>query len=469
MLLAGGKDKEMPRTKKDTAATPIAGEVEITENPKIPLEEEKVSTVQPEGNEGSAASQESSGQAPPAEKKKPLNKWRKSKPKKNMKTGGNNSKNKAKKKEKPQPPAEITREELVKGAFEAKSKDREKRIRTSTRPSVPKYQGKGVISTTNPTRKADTKKEFDIAREEALQDFRASLDPNARRKLTGTVVGSNTLIAPDGEPLVIALVLYKGVLVNIPADEFLVPYRDYKTGEIVEFDRHEMTPLRIKTHIRRRFGSEVDFRVTRILDGDEILGSRLLAMEEIKDRWWRRAKMKKEKDENGNYLPVLRKGVVCKARIVCVIDSGIYIELLGVESYLAAAEIGQTYINSVQNMYQPGQMIDVVIKEIKFFDDGEIAFKASNRLVNRNKQKEFFDRIKINDNFQGEVVMIKYDEKAKLTKFMVKVSEELQVFCSIGPNVIKFPKLHSIVEVRVTEKHEKALHLAGYIVHLLKY
>ena len=469
MLLAGGKDKEMPRTKKDTAATPIASEVGITENPKIPLEEEKISKVQPEGSDTPIASQENPEGAPPAEKKKPLNKWRKSKTKKNTKPNGKEANSKVKEEKPEEPPAEMTKDELAVGALEAKSKDHKKRISTSTRPSVPKYRGKGVISATNPTRRADTKKEIDVIKEEVLQDFRASLDPNARRKLTGTVVGSNTLIAPDGKPLVIALVLYRGVLVNIPADEFLVPYREYKTGEMVEFDRDEMTPLRIKTHIRRRFGSEVDFRVTRILDGKEILGSRLLAMEEIRDRWWKRAKMKNEKDENGNYLPVMRKGVTCKARIVCVINSGIYIELLGVESYLSAAEIGQTYIDSVQNMYQPGQKIDVVIKDIKFYADGEIAFKASNRLVNKDEQKEFFDRIKINDNFQGEVVMIKYDEKAKLTKFMVKVSEELQVFCSIGPNVIKFPRLHSIVEVRVTEKHENALHLAGYIVHLLKY
>lgn len=332
-------------------------------------------------------------------------------------------------------------------------------------PRIPQFRSGGAIVSNA------EKKEYRNAlyqERKAVQDeFQASLDINSRVKLKGTLVGTSFLNVKQGEPpLVLALVSYKGTIVKIPAHDFLLPYKDKETGEWIPYTRQNFSVETIKKTLKRRLDSEVDFRITKILSDGTAIGSRVLAMEELKDYWWIKS-VAKTKSSEGNPVPYIRAGITAKPRIVTVVNSGIYIELLGVESFIPTQELGHIYIDSAKDLYRTGQTIDVVITKV-VREDNNIMFWASNRLASLNIFREDFEHVNRGDTYRGEVIFALFDKVKNESAFMVKISDNLQVRCTMGTNITRIPKKGSLVEICITGKYKDTLMLSGLVTHTIK-
>ena len=332
----------------------------------------------------------------------------------------------------------------------------------------PQYRSGGaIVSNAEEKKYGRATSELDRQRQRIYEDFRASLDKNSRAKLKGILVGaSELLIEPDEPTLVIAIVDYKGCKVKIPAHDFLLPMQREGKGEALAFTRANFDSKDIKRVIKRRFGSEVDFRVTKILEDGTVLASRLKAMQELRQQWWFDA-VSKTKDKDGKPMPHIRAGLLAKPRIVTVIDSGIYIELLGVESYIANKDLGHVFIDSARDFFKVGEKIDVVIQKVERNEDGQVRFWASNRLATLSRFRRDFDQIMVGDNFIGEVLFVNFDKQNNQLFFFVKIGDRVQVRCTMGKNITRIPVKGSVVQIRIINKFEDTLMLTGVMIHLV--
>ena len=332
-------------------------------------------------------------------------------------------------------------------------------------PKIPQKRSGGAI-VSNKEEKV-YKKALNNEKAEVIADFQASLDKNSRVKLKGTLVGASLLEVKKGEPpLVMAIVVYKGFKVKIPAHQFLLPIRDKNTGKFISYSRENFTVEDIKKTIKRRFGSEVDFRVTKITKDGTVLASRVQAMNELMEYWWLRS-VANVTDENGNPLPYIRAGIAAKPRIVTVVDSGIYIELLGVESYIGNPELGHIYIDSAKDFYHVGDTIDVIITKVQKTENS-VMFWASNRLASLTQFREDFDQVMKGDTYMGEVIHVNFDSTVNETSFFVKIGDRLQVRCTMGDNIARLPRKGSIVEMKITGKYEDTLMIKGIVTHVTR-
>lgn len=333
----------------------------------------------------------------------------------------------------------------------------------------PQYRG-GAPIVPNAEKKTYGKNntEVDKEREQVYEDFRTSLDKNSRAKLKGTLVGASALAIKENEPpLIIAIVDYKGYKVKIPAYDFFLPTTKPDQEGIFSYSRENFTEQEIRRKIKRRFGSEVDFRVTKILDDYTVIGSRLLAMNELRQQWWIDA-LSKAKDKDGAFLPYIRPGISAKARIITVIDSGIYIELLGVESYIPNKDLGHIFMETAKDFFKVGDKIDIIITKVEKAKDGQVRFWASNRLATLARFRNDYDQIITGDNYMGEVLFVKFDREHNQLFFYVKLGERVQVRCTMGQNITRIPKKGSLVEIRILRKFDDTLMLTGVMTHLVR-
>ncbi len=329
-------------------------------------------------------------------------------------------------------------------------------------PKIPQFRSGGIIVSNKEEKRY---KNIDKEKTEVFEDFQRSLDKNSRVKLVGTLVGVSLLEVAKGEPpLVMAIITYKGYKVKIPAHDFLLPQKNKETGLLTPFLRGNYPVEEIKKTIKRRFGSEVDFRVTKITSDGTVLASRVQAMNELKEYYWINATVD-AKDSDGKPLPFIRAGIQVEPRIVTVVDSGIYIELLGVESYIPNQELGHIYIDSAKDFYHVGEKIPVILTKVER-SGNQIMFWSSNRLATLAKFREDFDQIMKGDTYMGEVIHVNFNSKTNETSFFVKIGDRLQVRCTMGDNITKFPKKGSTVEIKITGKYTDTLMIKGIVTHV---
>lgn len=129
------------------------------------------------------------------------------------------------------------------------------------------------------------------------------------------------------------------LIINFKNIKVLIPAEEIKDGKVD------------KTVLRNMIGSEVKFiiyEVDRLTN--KAVASRKKAMEQIK-----KLQLKK-----------YSKGEKIFARIISVFPKYIEIECLGIDIMLKAEDLEYGYVSNLSNLYQVGDKIKVIIKEIDY-------------------------------------------------------------------------------------------------------
>ena len=253
--------------------------------------------------------------------------------------------------------------------------------------------------------------------------------------LTGTLQGVERNPAT---PSVITAVLYHGDFkIVIPIKEAIVPPLEFHSrnkGDVMHY------------LLAKRLGSEIDYIVKGVDEENYVaVASRMEAMA-----------VKRKQFYNGR--SAIREGATAEARVACVIRTGVFMEIFGVETYIPLRELSyQRWMDAAQH-YQPGQRVLVKILSVNRENPDDITVEASVKQVGDNPYEKVLSRYTVGNQYVGTVSVV--DTRG------VFVSLEGGVDC-----LCLFPKRGrpprgSRVTVRIKGINEKTNRIWGAITHM---
>ncbi len=257
------------------------------------------------------------------------------------------------------------------------------------------------------------------------------------RILTGTIHGVEEA---EGKP--IAVIYHGDWKIMIPAEQAIVP----------PADTDGRSPRNSSQYLlMNRLGAEVDYLVKGIDEEHHIaVASRLDAM---------RAKRREYyfgRDRNGN--DHLFVGACAEARVVCVINAGIFVDLFGVETYIPLRELSYQRLPNATIQYQTGQRVLVRILELdKNRRTGSVNVAASVKQAMENPYEKAFRRYTTGNCYVGTVSMV--DTSG------VFVALDGGIDCLCQHNRRGRPPRGSRVTVRIAGIDTQSNRIWGYITH----
>ena len=269
-----------------------------------------------------------------------------------------------------------------------------------------------------------------------LLDMLESL--KSKRILSGTFTGLEEQ-GTSGRNM--AVIYHGNIKVIIPADEMV------DLPEEME-DRSERSTY--NDMLLRRLGAEVDYIVKGIdPDNGIAVGSRLDAM---------RAKRKQfyyGTDREGNYL--LYTGAVVEARVVSVVRSGVFVEVFGVESWIAVKDLTYRRVMDATTLHQPGDRILVRIMELDRSHRDSIQIEVSAKEAMPNPFERAARRYVAGNKYVGIVGPV------DVNGVFVTLEGELDCLCGLPKRGRPLPGAR--VTVRVVEVDTEQQRIWGVITH----
>ena len=254
--------------------------------------------------------------------------------------------------------------------------------------------------------------------------------------LTGALQGvERNPAAPDS----ITAVLYHGDFkVVIPVTEAIAPPRDFR-------DRNHSDVLNYQ--LAKRLGSEFDY-IVKGVDADNRIAaaSRLEAMT-VKRRMY----------YNGP-KSALKEGAAAEARIACVIRTGVFAEIFGVETFIPLRELSyQRWMDATQH-YQPGQRVLVKILSVERKSADDITVEASVKQAGENPYEKALRRFTVGNQYVGSVSVV------DTTGVFVSLDGGIDCLCTF-PRRGRPPR-GSRVTVRIKGINYEANRIWGSITHM---
>lgn len=208
------------------------------------------------------------------------------------------------------------------------------------------------------------------------------------RLLTDTIQGIEELAGNSNNT--VAVIYHGAFKVVIPIEEAVELPAGYSGDKEDEMRRFMLS---------KRLGAEVDY-IVKGLDQEASVAaaSRLEAM---------RAKQKAYyfgKDRDGNDL--IYEGVCAEARVVSVFRAGVFVDLFGVEVFIAAKELSYQRMLDVNVQYRPGQRILVKILTLDRSDRNHIKVSASAKQVGANPFERAVRMYTVGNKYVGTVSMV---------------------------------------------------------------
>lgn len=238
-----------------------------------------------------------------------------------------------------------------------------------------------------------------------------------------------------------AVIYHGSIKVIIPADEMV------ELPEEME-DRSERSTY--NDMLLRRLGAEVDYIVKGIdPDNGIAVGSRLDAM---------RAKRKQfyyGTDREGNFL--LYTGAVVEARVVSVVRSGVFVEVFGVESWIAVKDLTYRRVMDATILHQPGDRILVRIMELDRSQRDSIHVEVSAKEAMPNPFERAARRYVAGNKYVGVVGHV------DVNGVFVTLEGELDCLCGLPKRGRPLPGAR--VTVRVVEVDTEQQRIWGVITH----
>ena len=327
--------------------------------------------------------------------------------------------------------------------------------------------------------------------EKIRQELAASQDANMQTILTGVVEGSRKyyLRNDDAYPTLFARVKYKNKYVEIRAEDILciknseakknaIWNNSAKSRELLEkntIDDREVIKAKNTAYVRalehmldKRYGSEVDFCVIYIDPNnyEYIVGHRHKAMEKKIDRYWKEKEHAVSKTKGGGIT--IKEGNIAEGRIVTVINSGIFVEVFGVESFIPNKELSYINLDDARKLFTVGHNIPVLIMRIDMDKDGEISFEGSYKKTMPNPLKKNFDQFLEGDVVTGTVTKINSSTQGDIgqIRFFVNVGNKVDIYCNLMPGIPQVPIVGDTVSLIVNGKDLDALRMWGCITKI---
>jgi len=240
-------------------------------------------------------------------------------------------------------------------------------------------------------------------------------------------------------PDVIMAVLYHGDFkVIIPVAEAVAPPRDFRDRNHGDVLNYQLT---------KRLGSEFDY-IVKGVDADNRIAaaSRLDAMAVKRKMYYNGARS------------AMKEGAAAEARIACVIRTGIFVEIFGVETFIPLRELSyQRWLDATQH-YQPGQRVLVKILSVERKSADDITVEASVKQIGENPYEKALRRYTVGNQYVGSVSVV------DTTGVFVSLDGGIDCLCTF-PRRGRPPR-GSRVTVRIRGINYEANRIWGSITHM---
>ena len=217
-------------------------------------------------------------------------------------------------------------------------------------------------------------------------DLYESLKSN--RILTDFIQGVE--VSPNNRLLSYAVIYHGDLKVIIPASETVEPPEELHDRRLEDVMHYLIT---------KRMGAEIDYVIQHIDKETGIAaGSRLEAMA------IRRRQMYYGIDYDGNNL--VYEGVCAEARIISVIRTGVFADVLGVEQFIPNRELSYQRFVDASQYYAPGQRIVVRIMSLERLGKPNVKIEVSAKLAADNPYEKALRKFTIGNRYVGKVSMV---------------------------------------------------------------
>jgi len=261
-----------------------------------------------------------------------------------------------------------------------------------------------------------------------------------KRILTGTIQGVER--SEDNHNISYAVLYHGEFKVIIPAEETVDPpadFRDRMPGDVMHY------------MITKRLGAEVDYIVKGVDPKSGIAAaSRLEAMAMKRKEYYFGT------DRDGNNL--LYEGINAEARIISVIRTGIFVDLFGVEVYIALKELSYQRWLDASQYFQPGQRVLVRILSIDRSNRNKIQVAASVKQAGENPYEKALRKYTPGSRYVGTVSVV------DTNGVFVSLDGGIDCLCSYPKR--GRPPRGSRVTVRIIGMNDDNNRIWGVITHM---
>jgi len=198
--------------------------------------------------------------------------------------------------------------------------------------------------------------------------------------LTGVISGVENSEGPNP----ICVVDYEGVRILIPGHEMFMD--DWPAGE--------RPPLTFRLRLSRILGATVDF----VLSGVDVknraaVGSRREALKLRQNRYYASGRVK--------------EGILVACRVIGVAGHRIYVDALGVDTYIAANELSWEWFSDVSDLYATGDIVVASVQSVsKDEDTGQYSVLVSVRRGMENPDLPTLRKLVPGSNYYGVVTNV---------------------------------------------------------------
>ncbi|MEE1503083.1 MAG: S1 RNA-binding domain-containing protein, partial [Acutalibacteraceae bacterium] len=204
--------------------------------------------------------------------------------------------------------------------------------------------------------------------------------------LTGKIVG----IEQHGTVKV--AVLYHGEFKVIIPAEYLIP-----ASSVPKSSKNYTAAISHSTI--KRLGAEVDYIVEGFDHENNVaIGNRLKAMEARRKHFYFGF------DRQGNKL--VYPDAYCEARVVSVVRSGVFVEVLGVETFVRLNELSYQRINNTEDEFRTGMTVLVKVLALDTSDKDNIRISVSIKQAKENPATKALAKISEGGYYMGKVTMV---------------------------------------------------------------
>lgn len=237
-------------------------------------------------------------------------------------------------------------------------------------------------------------------------------------------------------------------VIKIPVSQFMVYDERNYIGE--EGKRA------LDRELRSRIGSEIDFVVFDLQEKERFaIASRLSAMEII-------AK-KNYTPVHGNKKPLIRNGSTAEAKVICVKNNLVKVEVSGLEAVIRSEELSWRALESLTQEFEVGDTFHVIVNDIEEFEYEALnqkykLFKAnvSKRLADPNPAEQFFHQFAEGQRIGGVIKV--HNENG----VFIDLAGKMDILCPHPATGMPIRGARCIVEI--TNIDENKLRLYGRIV-----
>lgn len=207
------------------------------------------------------------------------------------------------------------------------------------------------------------------------------------RYLTGTIQGVEKH-SGMGEPRAIIfhgdykVVIMASMVVNLPRN-----LRDQEPNDIYHY------------LLTKRIGAEIDYVVKGI---DQNTGLAVASRKEAMGT--KRRYYYLSLTYEGTYR--IYQGLVCEARVTCVIPDGIFVEIFGIDVYIPLKELSYMRLSDAMGYFEPGDRVLVKITDLDRSNPNDIRISASVKQVASNPVAKALEKIEVESNYAGTVAMV---------------------------------------------------------------